>query len=524
MQEGKSENQPVGGDKAAAPIRLIADHLQRVNPGKLIAEEMSGMTKETSGPKRPGLDAEKLESFGRGVYDEVIGHRYVPREKSRTEGKSLRKQFPRSEQGDWEVKKNRTEGVDLIFEQEKDRLQDLVPVRHERMAASKFAFYRGAAAIMAYDLSKMPRTGITVQACGDAHISNFGMFQSPERNLVFDINDFDETLPGPWEWDLKRLLASVEICGRDRGFSEEERTRAVLSAARTYRQSMRDFSEKGNLEVWYEHLDMGALYNANRKAMGEETAAAVHHAMDKAFSKNSDKAVSRLTETVDGRLRIISNPPLVVPAREMQQGNREETFRWMQGSRVEYRMSLPRERRSLIDQYQIIDVARKVVGVGSVGTRDWMMVLQGRENGDNLVLQIKEAGESCLERYVGKSSFLEHGHRVVEGQRAIQTAGDILLGWSRMIDENGKVQDYYVRQMWDGKGSVDLAGITPEGLAGTADMCAWVLAHAHAKTGNRHAIAGYLGKGDTFDKAMLRFAQSYADQNEADYEEFLKRI
>lgn len=470
------------------------------------------------------LDAGKLNIYKQGFFDEILGRSYVPREQSLEKGKALRGQVSRSAQGDWTVQKKRTEGVDLIFEQEKDRIGELIPVRHERMAASAFAFYRGAAAVMAYDLSKVPCTGITVQACGDAHISNFGMFRSPERSLVFDINDFDETLPGPWEWDVKRLLTSVEICGRDRGFSEKERSKAVLSAARTYRQSMRRFSKKGNLEVWYEHLDMGYLYDANKEAMGEDAAKAVHRAMKKAFSKNNDKAVSKLTEVVDGQIRIISNPPLVVPVREMSSDKKSENIAWMARSRTEYRLSLPRERRSLIDQYRVVDVARKVVGVGSVGTRDWIMVLQGREDGDYLVLQMKEAVESVLERYVGKSQFLEHGHRVVEGQRAIQTAGDIMLGWARMADENGKAQDYYVRQLWDGKGSVDLTSITPDGLAGVADLCAWVLAHAHAKTGNRHMIAGYLGKNDSFDKAMLRFAQSYAEQNAADYAMFLERI
>lgn len=470
------------------------------------------------------IDPARLDVYKKGFFDEILGRGYVPREESRQKGKELRGKCPRSLQGNWEVRKGRTEGTDLIFEQERDRIQELLPVRHERMAASAFAFYRGAAAVMACDLAGMPRTDITVQACGDAHISNFGMFQSPERNLVFDINDFDETLPGPWEWDVKRLLTSVEICGRDRGFSEKEREKAVLSAARTYRQSMRGFSKKGNLEVWYEHLDIGALYNANKEAMGEDAAKAVHHAMKKAFSKNNDKAISKLTQTVDGQIRIVSNPPLVVPVREMSSGKKSENIKWMARSRIEYRLSLPRERRSLIDQYRVVDVARKVVGVGSVGTRDWIMVLQGREDGDYLVLQMKEAGESVLERYVGKSQFLEHGHRVVEGQRAIQTAGDIMLGWAKMADENGNAQDYYVRQLWDGKGSIDLTQVTPDGLAGVADLCAWVLAHAHAKTGNRHMIAGYLGKGDSFDKAMLRFAHSYADQNEADYAVFLRRV
>lgn len=464
------------------------------------------------------------EDIRHQIHDDLLGRKYRSPEESREEGKALRKQYPRSQQGEWNVQKERKEAVNLIMDQEKDRLPDLIPIRHERMASSAFAFYRASAIVMASDLSHTPYTGITVQTCGDAHISNFGMFMTPERNLTFDINDFDETLPGPWEWDLKRLLTSVEICGRDHDFTKKQREKAVLSAARTYRESIRKFSEEGNLEVWYEHLNMEELYTGNKKSMGEEAASLVHHAMDKAFSKNNDKAVSRLTETVDGRLRIKSNPPLVVPLREMPEEERNEILSQMNLARVEYRLSLPRERRSLIDQYEVIDIARKVVGVGSVGTKDWIMVLQGRENSDYLVLQIKEADESCLEHYIDKSMFVEHGRRVVEGQKAIQTAGDIMLGWARIRDANGKPEDYYLRQLWDGKGSIDLEKITPAGLTGVADLCAWVLAHAHAKTGNRHQIAGYLGKDDTFDKAMLNFAQKYGDQNEEDYRMFLKTM
>ena len=467
---------------------------------------------------------EEIREITHRIYDDLLGRKYKSPEVSREEGKALRKQYPRSQQGEWTVQKKRKRAVHLIQDQEKNRLPDLIPIRHERMTASPFAFYRASAIVMADDLSHTPYTGITVQTCGDAHISNFGMFMTPERKLVFDINDFDETLPGPWEWDLKRLLTSIEICGRDRGFSKKEREKAVSSAARTYRESMRKFSEEGNLEVWYEHLDVEELYSRNQKAMGEEAAALVHKAMNKAFSKNNDKAISKLTETVNGKLQIRSNPPLVVPLREMPEKDRNEILSQMNRARLEYRMSLPRERRSLIDQYEVIDIARKVVGVGSVGTKDWIMVLQGRENSDYLVLQLKEADESCLEHYLDRSMFVEHGRRVVEGQKAIQTAGDIMLGWSRITDSEGKPEDYYIRQLWDGKGSVDLEKITPEGLTGVSDLCAWGLAHAHAKTGNRHQIAGYLGKDNTFDQAMIHFACQYADQNEADYQMFLQSL
>lgn len=465
-----------------------------------------------------------LNPVGRGIYHEIMGSDYKPRDESLERGKALRKQLPRSAQGEWTVQPGRADGVDIILSQEKDRLADLLPVRHERMAASAFAFYRAAAAVMTHDLSSLPRTGITVQTCGDAHISNFGMFQSPERELVFDINDFDETLPGPWEWDVKRMLTSIEICGRDRGFTDAQREKAVLAAAHAYCDSMRDFSDMSTLDVWYAHLRMESIYNSNKTTLGEQDAQAIRRAIDKALTKNNDKAVSKLTEIANGHIQIVSNPPLVVPVREMESNNKNAGLLWFKRARLEYRMSLPRERRSLIDQYEVCDIARKVVGVGSVGTRDWIVVLQGREGGDYLVLQVKEAGESALEPYVGESTFLEHGRRVVEGQRAIQTAGDILLGWSRLADEKGRPRDYYVRQLWDGKGSIDLATVTPDGLTGVGCMCAWVLAHAHAKTGDRHAITGYLGKGDAFSQAMLAFARAYADQNQADYETFLARM
>lgn len=488
-------------------------------PGNIMTEKRQQLLNQLH-----QMSSGDARSWRTNLYDEILGRHYISKDESRKAGKKLREKYPRGMLGTWTVQAGRSDGVDLILEEEKGRVSDLLPIRHQRMAASPFAFYRASAGLMAHDLSAFPPVGITVQTCGDAHIANFGMFQSPERNLVFDINDFDETLPGPWEWDVKRLLTSVEICGRERGFTRNQREESVLSAARTYRESMRRFSDEGNLQVWYDHLDVGYLYEKNRKAMGNEAASAVHKAMEKAFSRNSDKAVSKLTEMTDEGLRIVSQPPLVVPVREMKAESKDSALQWLSRARLEYRLSLPRERRSLIDQYQVVDIARKVVGVGSVGTRDWIMVMQGRENGDYLVLQMKEAGESCLEQYVGKSRFLEHGRRVVEGQRAIQTAGDILLGWSRVVREGEKPEDYYVRQMWDGKGSIDLDLIGPDGLTGTADLCAWVLAHAHAKTGDRHQIAGYLGKGDKFDKAMLEFSRNYADQNEADYAMFMEKI
>ena len=447
-------------------------------------------------------------------------------EEERNQGKLMRQKVKRTSQGEWEVLKDRDYIIELLKKQEETRIQELLPVRHERMSASPFAYYRGTAVVMADDLSHTPNTGITIQACGDAHISNFGAFGSPERRLVFDINDFDETLPGPWEWDVKRLLTSVEICGRYRGFSKENRSEAVLSAAKVYRQAMLRFSGTGNMAMWYEHIDLEKLFRAHEDKLGNQKAKMIRKAAFKALSKNSEEAVSKLTEVVDGRIRIKSNPPLVVPLKElldyMDQESIMEIKKTIDEALKQYRLTLPRERRALFDRYRVVDIGRKVVGIGSVGTRAWIVVMEGISIDDPLVMQVKEAQASVLENYLPKSTFKEHGRRVIEGQRAIQTASDIMLGWAGMKEADGTQRDYYVRQLWDAKGSVNLEKVDADGLAAIASMCAWTLAHAHAKTGNRHEIAGYLGQSGTFDEAMLRFSQSYADQNERDYEVFCK--
>lgn len=442
------------------------------------------------------------------------------------EGKKLRKKVPRSTCGEWNVRAHRKEGVEHLKKQEETRVPELVPVRHERMAQSAFAFYRGSAAIMAADLAETKTTGVYVQACGDAHIANFGIFASPERRLVFDMNDFDETLPAPWEWDLKRLLTSIEICGRDRKFSEEERTEAVLAAAAQYRKAMRYFSNIGNLDVWYEHIDISSALSSQEDRLSPHAQKTIQKVLKKASNKNRNTAFSKFTEQVDGKTQIITNPPTIVPLRDMEKNgiSPDAQSSFLGHLLHQYRLSLPRERRVLIDQYTPVDVARKVVGVGSVGMEAWIVVLEGADANDPLVLQIKEATESVMEPYAGKSTFVEHGRRVIEGQRAIQTAGDILAGWVRVPDKSNGFRDYYIRQLWDDKGSVDLEKITPDELTDVASLCAWTLAHAHAKTGNRHKIAGYLGKSKAFDQAMLAFAKSYADQNEEDYRMFLKSI
>ena len=447
-------------------------------------------------------------------------------QEQKAEAKKFRKVTTRSDLGKWEVQTNRDIVEELIKKQEQTRQQNLLPLRHERMATSPFHFYRGSAILQAHDLSTTPRTNFIVQACGDAHLSNFGLFASPERRIVFDINDFDETLPAPFEVDIKRLLASIEICGRYRGFDAAKCEEAVRDAAILYKQVIQEFSEMGNMEVWYKHLDIENVLASDPNLSVKSQAKHIKAAMDKAINKNSDRAIMKLTETVDGKLRIKSDPPVIVPIREMLKDEKElYDFNYNLKTAIDlYKESLAQDRAMLIDQFEPIELAHKVVGVGSVGQRAWIMVMMGRENGDPLVLQIKEAERSVLEEYYGKSIYSKCGRRVVEGQRAIQTAGDILLGYLRLPAFEGGFKDYYVRQLWDSKGSFDIEKMSDDGLHGLSSACAWVLAHAHAKTGNRHAIAGYIGKSEVFENAMVQYAKAYADQSEADYEVFLKKF
>ena len=440
------------------------------------------------------------------------------------EARAYRKTTSRKELGLWKTETNRQIVEELLLMQEKTRVQQLIPVRRERMSASPFSFFRGSAVIQAHDLGAAPRTCFRVQACGDAHISNFGIFASPERRLVFDINDFDETLPAPFEVDIKRLAASIEICGRDRGFTKEQRAGAVYDAAAFYRKSMKGFSDMGNMEVWYKHLDIEAYLEKNTNEEIRRHMAEVQETLRKSMSKTSERAMKKLTETVDGKLRIKSNPPLIVPLGELiGEEKKLYGFRYNLRSAIGlYKDTLPSERQGLLDQYEPVEMAHKVVGVGSVGRQAWILIMMGRENGDPLVLQIKEAEASVLEACYGQSVYPKCGQRVVEGQRSIQTAGDILLGWVTLTNPDGKVRDYYVRQLWDSKGSIGIETISPEGYHGLSLACAWTLAHAHAKTGDRHAIAAYLGNGEVFENAMVSYASAYADQNEADYEVFLK--
>jgi uncharacterized protein (DUF2252 family) len=407
----------------------------------------------------------------------------------------------------------------LLEADNEGRVPELIPIRYGRMLVSPFAFYRGAAAVMAHDLASTPRAGLNVQLCGDAHLANFGGFASPERAFVFDLNDFDETLPGPFEWDVKRLAASFEIASRHRGLGAKERRTVVLTALRSYREAARSFSAMRNLDIWYAQQDVASLEAELRRSHDVRQARAVARSAAKARSKDSMKAFSRLTQEVDGVPRIVSDPPLIVPiaelageldAAELEQGILELVRA--------YRRTLPGDRRKLLERFRYVDIARKVVGVGSVGTRCWIMLMLGRDDRDPLFLQVKEARPSVLERVLGGSEFANHGQRVVEGQRLMQASSDIFLGWVRNTRTlEGAERDFYVRQLWDWKTSVDLETIAPRGLVLYAQACGWTLARAHSRSGDCMAIGAYLGKGDVFDLAVADFSAAYADLNEQDY-------
>jgi uncharacterized protein (DUF2252 family) len=435
-------------------------------------------------------------------------------------GKEARKRTPRSSHADWAPRADRSSAVDMLLAQEVGRLPELLPVRHARMLASPFAFYRGAAALMAADLDGTPDSGLRVQACGDAHLSNFGGFASPDRDLVFDINDFDETSPGPWEWDVKRLAASIAIVGRQLGLRGEERRAGVAASARAYRETMRRFAAMGNLAVWYARLDAERLQAAASRAASARAKKNLTRAVEKAQSKDHLRAVSKLTERVDGELRIVSKPPLIVPVEELTGDvDRDALVADMQALLGKYKRSLKSDRRHLIDRYRYVHMARKVVGVGSVGTRAWIVLLAGRDDDDPLFMQVKEAGPSVLAPYTGRDPAPNQGQRVVQGQWLMQATSDILLGWLRAVGIDQQSRDFYVRQLWDWKTSADVERMTQDGLTVYGEMCGWTLARAHARSGDRVAIASYLGSAPTFDRALAEFAEAYADQNERDYAE-----
>jgi uncharacterized protein (DUF2252 family) len=462
-----------------------------------------------------------------------VKHRSV--EERVAKGKGCRKDTPVASHKGWVPAPDRPDPVELLEKQNLTREQDLVPVRHGRMMVSPFTFYRGAAKIMAADLKDTPRAGLITQLCGDAHLSNFGVFASPERNLLFDLNDFDETLPGPFEYDVKRMSASFTIAARNNAFTKEETRDVTLRAVQAYREAMAEFAQMRTLDIWYAKLSEEQLMETLNLAAATQKGKALKKAVQgiektakanvaKAHTRDSLQALSKLAERVDGKYRIVSQPPIVVPVREfgdtygMSGDEAQQTIREQLRS---YRSTLQDDRRHLLERFEVIDVARKVVGVGSVGTRAFIALLQGRDEQDPLFLQVKEATRSVLEDHLPKSKFKQPGERVVQGQRMMQAASDIFLGWTKGAQENRYL---YWRQLRDMKGSAVVEGMKPLGMALYAEACGWTLARAHARSGDPIAIAAYLGKSDKFDQSITDFSARYADQNDQDYEAFAQAV
>ena len=442
---------------------------------------------------------------------------HLSREQRVARGKAARTAMPLASMAVLDPVADR-DPVAVLEEQAVTRVPDLVPIRYGRMLTSPFAFYRGGALLMALDLGATRSSGLKAQLCGDAHLSNFGVFGSPERRLVFDANDFDETLPGPFEWDVKRLAASIEIAARSNGWKPKDRRRAVVAGAAAYRNAMRTFSAMTNLEVWYASLDVeaavaefGSQLRPDRLKMTEATIA-------KARTRDSMQAFTKLTTTVDGVARIKADPPLVVPIEDLIESvQAEQLYHQLRLMVRSYRRSLQPDRRVLLEQFELVHVARKVVGVGSVGTRAWILLMQGVDGSDPMFLQAKEANASVLERVAGASKYANHGQRVVNGQHLMQASSDIFLGWQRTVGIDGVERDFYLRQLRDWKGSFDPEQMLPEGMPLYAGLCGWTLARAHARSGDRVAIAAYLGRKDTFEQAIADFAAAYADVNERDH-------
>jgi uncharacterized protein (DUF2252 family) len=451
--------------------------------------------------------------------------RLTPAER-RVRGKAARAEVPRESHGQWKPSPDRPDPVELLASQGESRVPDLVPVRYGRMMETPFTYYRGAALPMASDLASTPATGMIVQACGDAHLSNFGLFGSPERKLVFDVNDFDETLPAPWEWDVKRLAASLEVAARENGFSDKDRRKIAVAAAGRYREVMRQLSGESNLDVWYTQVDMdefrarfdGLLKQRQRKNLDEGLA--------KARTRDSMQELRKLTTIEDGKPRIVPEPPVIVPLRDLlgDLAGAVDIEKEMKDLVAKYRRTLQPDRRVLLEQYEFTDMARKVVGVGSVGTRCWIILMLGRDDSDPLFLQVKEAEESVLARFAGASRYAHQGERVVNGQRLMQASSDIFLGWQRVTGLDGQTRDFYVRQLRDWKLSVDIAAMIPRGLRLYGELCGLTLARAHARSGDEIAIAAYMGASDVFDNAIADFAAAYADQNEQDFQAFTAAI
>ena len=442
-------------------------------------------------------------------------------------GKEARAAVPRDSHAVFDPGPGRPDPIGLLEEQAKARVPELVPIRRGRMMVSPFTFYRGAALPMASDLSHTPVSGLAVQACGDAHLSNFGIFGSAERRLVFDVNDFDETLPGPWEWDVKRLAASLEVAARGNGFGGKDRREIVTASVTRYRQAMRSFAAMSNLDVWYARADLDDLRAQFASQLKARQRKMVDKGMAKAQTRDSMQELAKLTQLADGRPRIISDPPLLVPAAELLPAQTDQAAfaEQVKDLLAKYRRTLETDRRFLLETFTFADLARKVVGVGSVGTRCWIVLLLGRDDSDPLFLQVKEAEASVLSRFVGASKYTNMGQRVVAGQRLMQAASDIFLGWQRAeAGLDGKQRDFYVRQLRDWKYSIAIEALIPRGMRIYGELCGWALARAHACSGDRIAIAAYLGGSDVFDQAITAFAAAYADQNERDHQALLDAV
>ena len=438
-------------------------------------------------------------------------------------GRSIRSEVPRTSLAAFGPAAAR-DPIAILEQQAASRVEELSPIRYGRMAASPFAFFRGAAAVMTADLGAVVRSPIDVQLCGDAHLSNFGIFASPERRLVFDINDFDETLRGPFCWDLKRLAASIVIAGRHLGFTANQQENAVLSMSESYRDGLNDFATQRNLDVWYSHLEVKALAKEVRRRVSTEQGAKVDRLVRRAENKDVFRAKRKLTELVDGRLRFKEDPPLLVRVANLEGEDPLDDEAVVEDLVGTYHESLTADRRFLLSQYRILDFARKVVGVGSVGTRCYIVLLQGIDENDPIILQVKEAQRSVLADHLAESPYLHQGQRVVEGQRMVQATPDIFLGWQTMTDPDGITRDFYVRQLHDQKGSVEIENLDPVLMEAYARVCGWALARAHARSGYRFVLSGYLGKGDVFPETMAAFAFAYAEQNDADYAAHLAAI
>ncbi len=463
---------------------------------------------------------------------EVPRQQVLPRQRSRQQagplspaqradlGKAARAKAPRESQAVFKPAPDRPDPVSLLQEQAETRVPGLVPVRYGRMLVSPFSYFRGAALPMAADLATTPVSGLTVQACGDAHLSNFGFFGTPERRLIFDVNDFDETLPGPWEWDVKRLAASFEVAGRDNGYESKDTRRIVIAAVRAYRMAMRQFARMTNLDTWYAAANVEAIRARFERQMTARQRKAINKALGKALTRDSMQELSKLTQRVGDTIRIAAEPPLIVPLADLLPGGGDGTSYEMQLRRLiaKYRRTLQSDRRALLEQYTFTDMAMKVVGVGSVGTRCWIVLMLGRDSSDPLFLQVKEAEKSVLSRFWRADRHPTEGERVVAGQRVMQAASDIFLGYVRAEGLDGRTRDFYLRQLRDWKFSMPIESMIPRGLRMYAELCGWTLARAHARSGDRIAIAAYLGRSRVFDQAIAEFAASYADQNQQDYD------